>query len=237
VVAWREGAARQLLARLFGPDGQPLGPEIVVSTAPEAARHALLDVVVRPGGSFLIQWLRGPDLLASAFGADGGRIGPAPEIVLDHGENFGARGVATPGGWISTWAIHRQGLSGLGPWFSALTVPCGPGLGGAPSLCLNGDRFRAEVTWRVPTTGEQGTGQPIPLTGDTGAFWFFDPANYELNVKVLDGRGVNGHFWVFYSSLTDVEFELTVTDTETGQKRTYRNSAGTMASRADTAAF
>jgi hypothetical protein len=29
---------------------------------------------------------------------------------------------------------------------------------------------------------------------------------------VLDGRAVNGHVRVFYASLTDVAFDLTVTD-------------------------
>ena len=28
-----------------------------------------------------------------------------------------------------------------------------------------------------------------------GYFWFFDPANVELAVKVLDGRPINGKFW------------------------------------------
>jgi hypothetical protein len=56
-------------------------------------------------------------------------------------------------------------------------------------------------------------------------------------VKVLDARGVNGRFWVFYGSLTNVRFELTVTDTETGVERVYRNASGVFASRGDTEAF
>ena len=112
-----------------------------------------------------------------------------------------------------------------------------PGCGGAaPALCLGSGRFRVEVAWKTEA-GAAGVGSPIPLTDDTGAFWFFSPSNYELNVKILDGRGNNGHFWVFYGSLTNVEFDLTVTDTATGQQRTYHNPAGTMASRADTSAF
>lgn len=86
-------------------------------------------------------------------------------------------------------------------------------------------------------TGQSGAGTPIPRTDDTGAFWFFAPANYETRRQDPRGRGVNGHFWVFYASLTDVEFDLTVTDTLTGEQRTYHNPAGTMASRADTLAF
>ena len=73
----------------------------------------------------------------------------------------------------------------------------------ATHLCLNGARFRVEVDWALPG-GVAGKGQAVPLTSDTGAFWFFDNANLELVVKVLDGRAVNGHFWVFYGGLSDV---------------------------------
>jgi hypothetical protein len=80
-------------------------------------------------------------------------------------------------------------------------------------------------------------GRAVPLTGDTGAFWFFSESNLELVIKVLDGRPVNGAFWVFYASLSDVEYVLTVTDTVTGKFRRYRNPPFTLASRADTNAF
>ena len=75
------------------------------------------------------------------------------------------------------------------------------------------------------------------ITTATGAFWFFDPTNLELVVKVLDGRSVNGKFWVFYGSLTNVEFTLTVTDTLTGAVKTYFNPQGQLGGVADTGAF
>ena len=56
-------------------------------------------------------------------------------------------------------------------------------------------------------------------------------------IKVLDGRGVNGHYWVFFGALSDVEYEVTVTDTSNGAVKTYRNEQGTLASVADTSAF
>ena len=56
-------------------------------------------------------------------------------------------------------------------------------------------------------------------------------------VKVLDGRALNGRFWVFYGALTNVEFTLTVTDTETGRVRHYANAMGNFASAGDTSAF
>ena len=81
--------------------------------------------------------------------------------------------------------------------------------------------------------GHRGHGQTLPLTDETGAFWFFDAANYELLVKVLDGRGINGAFWTFFGALTNVELRLLVTDTETGASRGYFNPAGRHASRGD----
>ena len=75
------------------------------------------------------------------------------------------------------------------------------------------------------------------LTDDSGYFWFFDPANVELVVKVLDGRAVNGKFWVFYGALTNVEYDLAVTSTATGAVKTYHNPPFQFLSRADTAAF
>jgi hypothetical protein len=108
---------------------------------------------------------------------------------------------------------------------------------GASTLCLNGGRFQVEVAWTDPRTGNSGVGHAVPRTGDTGLFWFFQESNVELIVKVLDGRLINGHFWVFYGSLTDVEFVLTVIDTVTEARETYHNPPYHMASWADTSAF
>jgi len=104
------------------------------------------------------------------------------------------------------------------------------------ALCLQGSRFQAEVTWTAPGFGS-GTGQAVPLTGDTGYFWFFSSSNVELVVKVLDGRAVNRHFWVFYGALSDVGYTLTITDLQTGAREVFTNPQGRLASVADITAF
>ncbi len=104
-----------------------------------------------------------------------------------------------------------------------------------PFLCLAANRFRAEVTWKA--NGVSAPAQAVSLSGDTGYFWFVDPANVELVVKVLDGRALNGHFWVFYGGLTNLAYTLTITDTVTGAVKVYANPAGKFASAGDTAAF
>ncbi|HEX2224586.1 MAG TPA: fibronectin type III domain-containing protein, partial [Thermoanaerobaculia bacterium] len=105
----------------------------------------------------------------------------------------------------------------------APTASCVPG---ADRLCLNGGRFQVEVAWTTGN-GQQGAGRAVPLTGDTGYFWFFDQANVELVVKVLNGCGLGGHYWVFAGGLTDVNTRLTVTDTRTGTVKRYNNPQGT----------
>jgi photosystem II stability/assembly factor-like uncharacterized protein len=104
------------------------------------------------------------------------------------------------------------------------------------TLCFHDGRFRARVVWGTSIIPSP-FGQAMALTTTTGAFWFFDPTNLELAVKALDGRSINGKFWVFYGSLTNVEFRLTVTDTLTGAVRTYFNPQGQLMSVADTSAF
>ncbi len=121
--------------------------------------------------------------------------------------------------------------------FQAVSETAGPCTPGATTLCLQASRFRVEAAWSVPAQGRAEVAQTMPITSNTGAFWFFDPTNLELVVKVLDGRSINGKFWVFYGSLTNVEFALTVTDTQTGAVKTYLNPQGQLASVADTSAF
>jgi hypothetical protein len=121
-------------------------------------------------------------------------------------------------------------------------APLGPVTAGCPPnvptiLCLGNGRFSAEVRWSSASLGQSGYGQAIPLTADTGAFWFFQPSNIELVVKVLDGRNINARFWVFGGSLSNVQFTLTVIDRQTGKVNTYVNPEGHLASFADTSAF
>lgn len=106
-----------------------------------------------------------------------------------------------------------------------------------PALTLGGGRFRVEAVWFDPYNGSSGVGRPAPLTADTGTFWFFHPDNAEVVVKVLDGRSLNGHSWLFYGGLSTVEYWLRVTDLATGASRSYHNPPFVQASHADVAAL
>ena len=101
---------------------------------------------------------------------------------------------------------------------------------------LPGGRFAVAARWRDFQDGS-GSGVAVPLTNDTGAFWFFDQENLELVVKVLDGTAVNGHYWVFYGALSNVAYTLEVTDTTSGRAVSYANPSGEFASAGDVEAL
>lgn len=88
--------------------------------------------------------------------------------------------------------------------------PCQPD---AITLCLNQGRF--EVTANFVTGSTSGDAHVVGLTDDTGYLWFFSSDNVEIVVKVLNGCGVNGHYWVFAGGLTNVDVCLRVTDSQT----------------------
>jgi hypothetical protein len=106
-------------------------------------------------------------------------------------------------------------------------------------LCLANGRFAVEVDWETELGGGgSGQGVAVTETDNTGMFWFFEPSNLEIMVKVLDGCVVNDHFWVFFAGLTNVGFDLRVTDTVSGEVRIYSNADETPANPVlDTAAF
>ena len=105
-------------------------------------------------------------------------------------------------------------------------------------LCLQAGRFQVDVTWR-DFEGIEGVGRLTSARSvDSGVFWFFHPANWELMVKVLDACGFNDKFWVFSSGSTNVQYELRVTDLESGTVQIYDNPLGRIAlTVTDTAAF
>jgi hypothetical protein len=115
--------------------------------------------------------------------------------------------------------------------YSKTITVLSPGGGGgcqpsATALCLSGNRYRVTADWQK-ASGETGHGNAVPLTGDTGYFWFFSSGNVEAVIKVLNACGVNNRYWVFAGGLTNVGVTIRVTDTLTGALNTYQNPIGT----------
>jgi len=96
------------------------------------------------------------------------------------------------------------------------------------TLCLNNSRFAVIAGFQISPSGPTFEANAVPLTTDSGYFWFFDPNNVELVVKVLNGcvEPFNS-YWVFAAGLTNVQVDIAVTDTLRSETRTYTNPLGT----------
>ncbi len=113
-------------------------------------------------------------------------------------------------------------------------------LPGAPPLILHGGRFW--VTLDLANGPPFGVGQPELLSDRSGTFWFFNPNNVEMLLKVLNAcvEPFN-RYWVFYAATTNLGFIVTVVDREAsgiGRIREYAHQGGQPARPvADTNAF
>jgi hypothetical protein len=117
----------------------------------------------------------------------------------------------------------------------------------SPDLCLGGDadigrqdgppagRFRVAVDWE--DGGEHGAGVGDRLSPEAGWFRFSTTGDPELFVRLVDGRAVNGSWWVLFGGLTDAAYEIRVSDQASGETVAYEVSAGEPTAHADRRAF
>ncbi|MEM8963594.1 MAG: hypothetical protein AAGD38_19080, partial [Acidobacteriota bacterium] len=126
-------------------------------------------------------------------------------LLVFHSNGETWRSDGTPSGTFAIWPEGRQlqqqpvvtAKHLVMPWYRPET---GEDLYALPKTVLAAEderlrlsadeRFRITVTWRT-LSGEVGRGKVVPITGDTGSFWFFSDDNLELMIKVLDGRALN----------------------------------------------
>jgi hypothetical protein len=239
--------APYLRARVFGTDdvaGPPMqgdDPATLWSSLGGVAAEAL------PGGGWLLAWHGSeheltpqlPRVYARHLDANGNPLG-APITVSDGGGRLPALEVGHAGTVLAAWEEVSDTFTPpacQGAPQRLLARPLGVGCGAPGAFCVDGGRFSVSLEYGEPGRGPAGIGNGVALTRDSGYFWFFSPDNAEVIVKVLDGRGVNGAYWVFYGGLTDLGFRLTVTDVLTGRVRTFEQPRGQLASRGVTDAF
>jgi hypothetical protein len=109
-------------------------------------------------------------------------------------------------------------------WNAAGCVP------DAATLCLAGGRFRVTGTWRTHD-GTSGVirARMVPGAGDLSTLlWFFAADNPELTLKLIDACSLNGRWWLFLASGSNVEYEVRVDDTRTGATRLYSHPEGSL---------
>ena len=124
-----------------------------------------------------------------------------------------------------------------GSVLAANTAACVPDIA---TLCASNNRYRIQAT-ATHASGQTSPGRvPSPLDrfNDGGVLWFFDSANTEMLIRVLNQCSSVGRYWVFAGGQTNMELVLKVTDTQTGVVRSYVNPQGqTFRSVQDTNAF
>ncbi len=253
-VVYNDLTAQQVLVRRLDAAGAPAGDPIRIGDLGGASSSAL-SAAMGPDGTALVTWQANADPLVYARFLDLswnplGPVFPVSSTLTDL-EVQPAAAAGPAGSFVLAWT--SGGLAPAIPPFPPPSVADGrdgsqdgvfaqrfqaPAPACVPTsevLCLGG-RFQVRVSWQ-DGAGNAFAAQTQPLDGDTGAFWFTDPGNLELMVRVLDARLVNGYFEVAYGSLSNVGFTVEVTDVATGAVRTYHNAPGVYASLSDDHAF
>jgi hypothetical protein len=132
-------------------------------------------------------------------------------------------------------------LLSLGTIATAQSAPCTPG---SATACLLSSRFRIEIAYRnqfatPPTTGNFVTARlnPAATNPDTALFGFANAQDVEVVVRLVDARPFAPRFDVYFGGMTDVEYTVTVTDTQTGLVKTYKNDPGKVGGGVDRVSF
>lgn len=91
-------------------------------------------------------------------------------------------------------------------------------------LTLSGGRVRVTVDWKSQYTGETGTAHAIPKKDEFGFFYFTDPNNPEVFVKVLDFG--SGKALCFVGGLSDFYYKVTFASLSNGSTLVFEKAAG-----------
>lgn len=145
-------------------------------------------------------------------------------------------------------ARNANGNSGYSNEASATTPgsnPGGPCVANATTVCLLSDRFRVSIGFINQFANPPAPGSFLGAklvagvqNPDVATFGISSPQAIEVVVRIQDTRpfGLN-RFDVYYGGLTDLEYTVTVTDTQTGTTKTYRNAPGTVGGGVDRTSF
>jgi plastocyanin len=134
---------------------------------------------------------------------------------------------ASTGYGFQVRAENAAGASAYTPEADATTSPAPgtPCVADANTLCLGtGGRFQATVNYSSTSGSGAGTAVPLAANPSSGLFYFFAASNIEMLIKVLNACAPPfNDYWVFFAATTNVEFNVTVLDTQTSKVRLYSN--------------
>ena len=97
--------------------------------------------------------------------------------------------------------------------------------------------YSVRMCYETPA-GEVGEAKAgIWASGESGLLWFFSRDNAEVLIKVLNGCFFNNRRWVYVAPVTDLAFNLYVTDTEERTWSHHNRQGETASTRRDNEAF
>lgn len=131
-----------------------------------------------------------------------------------------------PGGTTFQYRISAVGTDGVA---AVSDIAAGATDGAAApcddtnALCLDGGRFEATVEWQHPSGRMM-----LPEAPRSGLFSSSRSSDPQLLLNMLDGCDVNGHHWLYFATVADVELTVKVRDTRTGRTWVWFNPAGSV---------
>ncbi|HEV8632181.1 MAG TPA: Calx-beta domain-containing protein [Thermoanaerobaculia bacterium] len=133
------------------------------------------------------------------------------------------------------YRLRAVGLAGTSP-YSEIAAGATDGLAGGcadGALCLADGRFEATMLWKregagaTPEAVHPAIAASLSEAPRSGLFSFAPDGDLQVLVNVVNGCGVNGHYWLSLAAATDVEFTVRVRDTQSGRTWVHFNPAGT----------
>ena len=230
-----------------GPDGNLWFTEFTGKIGRITTAGVITEFAVPTGQSLPFKITAGPDgnlWFTELYGNKIGRIttaGAVKEFPVPTAGSGPAGITVGPDGniWFTESNKSQIGRISL---ITPVIYPCVPAPDHLCSLSLMSGRFQISVSASDADSGVLAVGQAVPQGDEFGYFSLpqltGDPALPEVVVKMADATSLSpggGWFWVFYSALTSLPYEITVTDTATGQVRTYWSDG--FCGGADTSAF
>lgn len=214
-----------------GDPGGPIvtGNQILLHTE----RTLVIDVGPVPGGPFT------PGFQVQNTAADAGFYSVGQNVVIEP--------ITVPtlsGGLVlplggDLFEVSSDGFIHV-PLPRAAPGACEPG---EETLCLLEGRFQVRASFTQGGDPGAKPGSPVPIgstdaaSPDEAGFWFFDEGNVELVVKIVNGCEVNGAFWTLFKSSVEVDLTVEVTDTASGEQKTYQPPNPAFPAVTDTTAF
>ena len=250
-VTWQQDgeAGTDVLFRAYDPDGNPV--QTPQSVGSSSGNESEAHVSANSSGDYLVVWTSsggtagggssGSSILGRTFSNSGEETSDETVVAVSDqvGDPQNGEGDIDEDD-SGVVVFERRGPDGASEGVFKTEIESNPQprecIVGVNTVCLGGGRLEVIAEFQTADSTQR-RGNAVPITAESTAFWFFDPDNLEVVVKVVDGCIVNSRAWVFTTGLTDVDVNIIVTDTLTGASKSYVSTSGAFRPIFDTNAF